>query len=289
MAGPRRIGLTANLDKPQALPVAARLRDSLSAAGCTVLADEDLAPHLGLEPSGPDGLAAADLVVSLGGDGTLLNTVRVLGPGMCPVLGLNLGGLGFLTAFSSNDIDSGVPAIVAGDYAIESRHLLRAEFESDGRPASLEALNEILIDEGSMPRRSVVLRTEVAGAYVGTFTADGLIVGTPTGSTAYSLSAGGPIVNPRLPALVLTPVCPHSLAIRPLVIEEHETVVVESLLPGVTLRLTADGQDARSASDHHPIRIGLSDRTVDLAFLRGRPWYELLRTKLSWGGIPKDR
>jgi len=289
MAGARRIGLAANLDKAQALPVAERLRDSLTAAGCTVLAGDELAPRLGLEPSPITELAAADLVVSLGGDGTLLNTVRDLGKNACPVLGLNLGGLGFLTAFSSNDIDAGLPAIVAGDYAIESRHLLRADFESGGNPAHLEALNEILIDEGSSPRRTVVLRVRVSGADVGTFTADGLIVATPTGSTAYSLSAGGPIVYPTLPGLVLTPVCPHSLAIRPLVIEEHEPVVVESLLPGVTLRLTADGQDALAATDSRPIRIGLSDRKIDLAFLRGRPWYELLRTKLNWGGIPKDR
>jgi len=145
------------------------------------------------------------------------------------------------------------------------------------------------MDEGTFSRRAVVLKVQVDGSYVGTLTADGLIVATPTGSTAYSLSAGGPILKPTLPALVLTPICAHSLAIRPLVFGEDEEVVVENLLAGVTLKITGDGQEAFRVADGTTVRVRRSDRKVRLAFLRDRSYYEILRSKLNWGGIPKDR
>jgi NAD+ kinase len=207
-----------------------------------------------------------------------------------PVLGINLGGLGFLTAVSSHEVETAIGAILEGSYTLEDRHLLRATFQRESeRDVVLDGLNEIMIDEGTFTRRAVVLKVTVEGAYVGTFTADGLIVATPTGSTAYSLSAGGPILKPTLPALVVTPLCPHSLSIRPLVFGEDEIVEVENLLPGVTLKITADGQDASRVAPGSRITIGLSPRKVRLAFLEGRSYYEILRSKLNWGGIPKDR
>jgi NAD+ kinase len=129
----------------------------------------------------------------------------------------------------------------------------------------------------------------VEGAYLGTFTADGVIVATATGSTAYSLSAGGPIVYPGLPILLVTPICAHSLAVRPLVFHEEETLEVENLLPDVSLKVTSDGQDAHRVGPGRLIRISRSERKVQLAFVGHRPFYEILRTKLNWGGIPKDR
>jgi NAD+ kinase len=135
----------------------------------------------------------------------------------------------------------------------------------------------------------VVLRLSIDGSDVGTFTADGLVVATPTGSTAYSLSAGGPIVHPGIPALLVTPVCAHSLAVRPLVFGEEEVIEVENLLPDASFKVTADGQEAHSVAPGRSVRVGVSTREARLAFVGDRPFYEILRTKLNWGGIPKNR
>ncbi len=206
------------------------------------------------------------------------------------MLGINLGGLGFLTAVPSDEIEPCLDAVLAGAFRVEDRPMVMARVREDGgREAELHALNDIVIDEGTFNRRAIVLKMTIDGAYVGTFTADGLVVATPTGSTAYSLSAGGPIVHPLVPALVVTPMCAHSLAIRPLVFGLDEAVEVENLLHGVFLKITADGQDAHRVAPGSPIRIGVSPRKVRLAFLGRRPYYEILRTKLNWGGIPKNR
>lgn len=294
MGAPRRFGLVANLHKPVAVDVARKVSGRLRAEGRAVLPKADLAAALGESPVG-DSWLDVDFLICLGGDGTLLNAVRALEGRPTPVLGINLGGLGFLTAVPPDRVDACLDAILDEAYVLEDRNLLRAAFqrpgsaEGTGDPVELEALNEIMIDEGSFERRAIVLKVHVADAYIGTFTADGLIVATPTGSTAYSLSAGGPILHPSLPALVLTPVCAHSLSIRPLVIRNDEEVRVENLLPDVSLKLIADGQKASPVANGSPIRIGLSARAARLAFLAGRPYYEILRTKLNWGGIPKDR
>jgi NAD+ kinase len=290
MAKPQRISVQANLDKPQALPVVRKAVERLRAAGVEVLLKRDLAEALGDRPHEDGFLDDTELLLCLGGDGTLLNAVRSLEGREVPVLGVNLGGLGFLTAVPDDEIDLCLEAVLAGSYRLEDRPLIMARVrEKDGPEVVLHALNDMVIDEGTFNRRAVVLKMTIDGAYVGTFTADGLVVATPTGSTAYSLSAGGPIVHPALPALVVTPMCAHSLSIRPLVFGDREAVEVENLLSGVELKITADGQDARVVAPGTPIRIGISERRVRLAFLGRRPYYEILRTKLNWGGIPKNR
>jgi len=277
-----------NVAKPAAAPTALRILEYLEGAGIQVILDEDVAAAVGR--GGNDAHHDVDLLLSLGGDGTMLRAVRLLAGREIPVLGINLGGLGFLTAISSEELDECLEAVATGSYRVEDRKLLQAvAHESGGGEIVLRALNDIVVDEGSFTRRAAVLKMSIDGAYVGTFTADGLIVATATGSTAYSLSSDGPIVHPGLPALVVTPICAHSLSIRPLVFREDEEVEVENLLPGVSLKVTADGQDAHHVEPGGSIRIGLSDRKARLAFVGNRPYYEILRTKLNWGGIPKDR
>jgi NAD+ kinase len=287
---PRHLGIVANLRKPDALPVARALQRRLTGAGRRVSLAPNLAAALG-EEGGPPGVPhESDLLLVLGGDGTLLSTVRDMKDSTTPVLGINLGGLGFLTAVSSSEIEDCVAAVIGGRFTVEERHLLRATFRGDaGVETVIDALNEVVLDEGTFTRRAIVLEVHVDGVDVGTFTADGLIVATPTGSTAYSLSAGGPIVKPTVPALVMSPVCAHSLSIRPLVFSEDEVVEVQNRIPGVTVKITADGQASYWIQDESPIRIELSPRKARLAFLEGRPYYEILRSKLNWGGIPKDR
>jgi len=290
MNKPRSVHILANLKKGDALDVARRSLDRLEKEGVLVRLESDLARGLG-RPSDPNlGPRDADLILCLGGDGTLLAAVRSLEGAATPILGVNLGGLGFLTAISSEDLDVCLDAIAGGSYRVEERHLIKAHAsDAAGADLVLHALNDIVVDEGTFSRRAAVFRMSIAGSYLGTFTADGLIVGTATGSTAYALSAGGPIVHPWLPVLLATPICAHSLAIRPLVFSEEETLEVENLLPDVSLKITADGQNAHRVSAGSCIRIAKSERIARLAFVGDRPFYEILRTKLNWGGIPKDR
>jgi NAD+ kinase len=288
MNKPKRVLIRANLNKKDALAVSERIRNRLTGEGIDVLFQRQVAEARDEPP--PETAKDVDLVLCLGGDGTMLSAVRWLGGREIPVLGINLGGLGFLTAISNDELEACLNSIVSGTYRIEARHLLMATGEEEeGGQIELHSLNDIVVDEGSFTRRSAVLKMSISGAYVGTFTADGLIVATATGSTAYSLSAGGPIVHPELPGLVVTPIAAHSLSIRPLVFSEEETVEVENLLHGVSLKITSDGQDAHRITPGTTIKIQRSRRQAYLAFVGDRPYYEILRTKLNWGGIPKDR
>jgi len=286
----QRIYIMANPGKRDAVRVARHIRDRFRERKVEVRFEPELAEHLDAGAGTPRVAAEDDLVLALGGDGTLLKTVRKMEGLEVPILGINLGGLGFLTSVPSEEIDPALDAVLAGNYRIREQRLLRAVGEgAGGEGLELYALNDIVLDEGTFARRAVVLRMTIGGAYIGTFTADGLIVSTATGSTAYSLSAGGPIVHPRLPALVATAICPHSLAIRPLVFGQEEVVEVTNELQGVSLKVTADGQGAYRLAGGYPITIGLSDRLARLAFVGARSYYEILRTKLNWGGIPKNR
>jgi NAD+ kinase len=286
----RRIYIMANPGKPEAVSVARHVYDRFREQKVEVRLDPEVAPDVDPSAAAPRMSPDDDLVLALGGDGTLLKAVRKMDGLEVPILGINLGGLGFLTSVPSEEIGPALDAMVAGNYRIREQRLLCAEGEgADGEPLELYALNDIVLDEGTFARRAVVLRMTIGGAYIGTFTADGLIVSTATGSTAYALSAGGPIVHPRLPALVATPICAHSLSIRPLVFGQEERVEVTNELEGVSLKVTADGQGAHLLAPGRPIAIGLSDRVARLAFVDTRSYYEILRTKLNWGGIPKNR
>lgn len=288
MNKPKLVLIRANLNKNDALSVSEHIRGRLSGEGIEVVFQRQVAEAR--EEPFSETMEKADLILCLGGDGTMLSAVRWLGGRGVPVLGINLGGLGFLTAISSEELDTCLDAIISGSYQVEDRHLLMATGEEEGGGSlELHSLNDIVVDEGSFTRRAAVLKMSINGAYVGTFTADGLIAATATGSTAYSLSAGGPIVHPELPAVVITPIAAHSLAIRPLVFSEDEVVEVENLLQGVSLKITSDGQDAHRVAAGTAIRIQRSPRRARLAFVGRRPYYEILRTKLNWGGIPKDR
>jgi len=291
MHPPKTVGLIANLTKKSAASTARRLMERLGDAGIRVLPQSELAASLGVEKAASEeAWMDADLILCLGGDGTLLSVARAISPREGPLLGLNLGGLGFLTAVPCEEVDELADAVIAGRYVLENRHFLRVVLEyPEGSSAAIEGMNEIVIDEGTHSRRALALRVSVDGTQLGPFTADGLIVATPTGSTAYALSAGGPIIRPSVSAMVLTAICPHSLAVRPLVFGEDEEVVVESLLPDVAPKVTVDGQETLDVPHGTRIHIGRSPRSLQLAFLEGRPYYEILRSKLNWGGIPKDR
>lgn len=223
------------------------------------------------------------LVIVLGGDGTLLSAARAFGATGTPILSVNLGFLGFLTEVRLSELYPTLESWCAGCHQIEERAMLHAElWRNDGRHSSYEALNEIVVSKGDIARMGD-FAVELDGKKVARFRADGVIVSTPTGSTAYTLAANGPILTPDVDALVVTPICPHLLTLRPIVVrgESSLTVRVEGI-PNVAL-LTVDGQQAVELQRGDEVRCHRSANAVKLVRLSDSGFFEALRTKLSWG------
>jgi NAD+ kinase len=226
-----------------------------------------------------------DLLVVLGGDGTMLGAARLVGERRIPVLGVNFGWLGYLTEFTLDELFPSLDGLRNGDFSVDHRMMLEVTLERDGRViASHRALNDAVVNKGA-PVRMIELDCYIDGMFVSTFRADGMIVATPTGSTAYSLSAGGPIVHPRMSAILLTPICPHMLSNRPVVIPGESLVEVVFRRAGEDLMLTVDGQVAISLQPDDRVTIVQSDCTFDLVRPPNRNYFEVLKTKLKWGNM----
>ena len=229
-----------------------------------------------------------DLVVAIGGDGTLLHAARHVAARDVPLLGINRGRLGFLTDISPEHMLDAIDAILAGDYLAERRLMLAARtVNSTGD--TLFALNDVVLQKGETGRL-LDFTTMVDGVYVNTHRGDGLIVATPTGSTAYALSCGGPIIQPNVDALVMVPICPHTLSDRPLVLPTTSTVQV-SLDHGShgSAHVVYDGEALGRLAEGETLSIALAAETVTLLHPRDYNYYELLRSKLNWGRANRDR
>ena len=229
--------------------------------------------------------ASLDLVVALGGDGTLLGAARSLPPEV-PILGANLGTLGFLTEVSRAELYPSMVQVLDGQFEIERRALLDLEVRrADGSPPlSFSAMNDAIVTKSALAR-IIQLTLSVDGGVVARYRSDGLIISTPTGSTAYNLSAGGPILDPRLPVLVLTPICPHALSLRPIVVPDSTRVEVTLETQRERVYLTLDGQEGTALGFGDSVRATRSDRSVGLVRVTGRTFYDSLRGKLRWGGL----
>jgi NAD+ kinase len=226
----------------------------------------------------------ADMLIVLGGDGTLLAASHLLDERQVPVLGVNFGHLGFLTEITLADLYAALQSVLDGHYEYDDRRMLRALVRRQGQPDETgDVLNDVVITKASLSR-IIELEVAVDGLFVSSFRADGLIVSSPTGSTAYNLAAGGPILHSRLPAMVLTPICPHMLTNRPLVISDEATVEL-SLRHAQEgdAHLTLDGQRGFPLLPRDSVRVTRSPRSVRLVKAPGRDYYEVLRTKLKWG------
>jgi NAD+ kinase len=225
----------------------------------------------------------ADLIVVLGGDGTMISTARMVGDSDALVLGINYGGLGYLTEVRIEEMFPAIEAILAGEFEIDRRVMLDVELRRDGTMAETgRVLNDVVINKAAIAR---IIRIEVrlSGLFVNSFRADGLIVSTPTGSTAYNLSAGGPIVYPSMNAVVLTPICPFTLTNRPIVIPDHAEIEIalENEDEGVVLSLDGQTGYPMLAGDHVVIR--KSTTTFNLVQPANRNYFDVLRDKLKWG------
>ncbi len=259
--------------------VAEELGRWAAARGVVVLGEEEGAARIaaGVAPG-------VDLLVVLGGDGTLLSAVRALDGHPVPLLGVNLGTLGFLTEIAVGELFPTLEAFLRGDTALEPRASLRATVERGGRAlGTYRVLNDVVVNKGALAR-ICELEVTVDGRVLTTYKADGLIVATPTGSTAYSLSAGGPLVSPDLPATILSPICPHTLTQRPFLLKD--TAVIEVLLGAKNgeVYLTLDGQEGFELEEGDRVRVVTSRRRVLLVRSPARDYYQVLRTKLMWGG-----
>lgn len=232
--------------------------------------------------------AAPDIILSFGGDGTLLRTARYIGTRAIPILGIKLGRVGFLTSAMPDQIDDVVAALARGEYTIESRTMITATITTaDGKIyEGGAALNDVVVHKGGVAR-VVRLQVEVDGEAVGGYSADGLIVATPTGSTAYSLSAGGPVVVPGVDALVVTPICPHTLAVRPLVVPADATIDVHVLPPwgSEDVLLSFDGQVGTPLEPEAHVRITRAPHHARLVRIGSEGFFQRMRRKLKWGDL----
>lgn len=242
------------------------------------------------EPFTPELTPDLDLLVTLGGDGTLLRGARLVAPHGTPVLGINLGRLGFLTSLLPADLENGLEAMMAGNINIDERLVLQVEAEkADGsRHGELLAVNDVVLHRGGVARM-IHMRVHAHGEEVGSYSADGIIIATPTGSTAYSLSAGGPIVPPTLDCILATPICPHTLAVRPIILGPDETVRVEVLSPTEELILTIDGQQAAQLQPGDHLIACRAKKPLRLIRFPGQTFFSTLRRKLGWGGTNSYR
>jgi NAD+ kinase len=233
------------------------------------------------EPSQLDGL------VTLGGDGTLLRGARLLDGRDIPILGVNLGRLGFLTSCQSEDFEAALRNLASGDYVAQPRMALSARVIDQAGQARKQwrALNDFVLHKGGFAR-VVRLNVFVDDESIGTYAADGIVISTPTGSTAYSLSAGGPVVVPTLESIVLTPISPHTLAIRSLVIPADAEVTVEANESPTELLVTVDGQVGTSFVKGEKLKIRRADSPVRIVRFPGATFFERMRVKLGWGGLP---
>jgi NAD+ kinase len=282
----RQVGVALKPNKPEAGAVVRDLLTWLRQRDREVLLDPAAAaacPSCGPGLTRAAMVAKADVVVVLGGDGTILSVSRLMGARQVPILGVNLGGLGFLTEVTLPELFPALEAVLRDEGAVSHRRMLAAEVRRAGeRVGEYEALNDIVITK-TAPSRIVELETFVNGEYVATYRADGLIVATPTGSTAYCLSAGGPILYPTLPALVVIPICPHTLTNRPLVLPDSARVEIVQRSTGEDVHLTVDGQVDVQLQHRDTVVVGRSAHSVTLVKSPKLNYFELLRTKLRWG------
>ena len=223
------------------------------------------------------------LVIVLGGDGTLLSAARAIGGREIPLLPVNLGGLGFLTAITAEEIYSALERGFRGEHRVGTRRMIHCELRREGTTmACYEALNDVVITKASLARM-IDIRTHVDEHYVCTYKADGLIVATPTGSTAYSLSAGGPIIFPTVATLCITPICPHMLTNRPVLVPDDMRIRMTNLAEDRTAFLTIDGQIGEPLCEGDEVVCSKSSMKILLVRPPRMMYFDVLREKLSWG------
>lgn len=283
---PKTVGLIANANKPGAAELVRAIRAEFEKHSLPVMVESETA-RLGGEittHSIADLGRETDLLIVLGGDGTILNVVAALGDSIQPIFGINIGSLGFLTCAASAAYKDAVACIAAGKIKLSERAVLDVEIDNPGaNDQVLRCLNDAVFSRGEISRL-IRLEVRVNGETLTEFNADGLIIATPTGSTAYSLSAGGPILSPESRSLVITPICPHTLTNRSIIIGEDAVVEVQATERDYPVFLTLDGRKPMQLEIGGVVRVRKAARSLPLAALPGVSFFSVVRQKLKWRG-----
>ncbi|MDP1608148.1 MAG: NAD(+)/NADH kinase [Chlamydiales bacterium] len=274
------IALFPNEHKQSSFELAANIRAFLVDKGITVVAEDEKAPLIGAIPFSSVDPDKVEFLISMGGDGTILRLSNLYGHLKAPILGINLGHLGFMADIPISDIYPSLSDLLNGAYTIDHRLVLEGQASNGQR---LKSVNDIVIHRAKN-YRLIELAIHVDGVYVNTFVADGIIVATPNGSTAYSLAAGGPILSPSLDAFVITPICPHTISNRPIVLTSNHTVTIQYLSNYDPIEIRADGLEAIEMKKDEVFSIKRSAQTFKLVNLQRHEYFTTLRSKLHWSG-----
>lgn len=286
-----RFGITGNPEKAELPTIVKKLIHRFQRDGIDYVVHANLAPALRKELNKsllakitfqPDRAlpSSCDMLISLGGDGTILRVARLVAEKGTPILGVNLGKLGFLAEVSLDELDDCITAILNKRYVIEDRMMLQAQ--ANGSRHRFYALNDIVVDKAGSSR-VMDIETYVDNEYLATFSGDGLIVSTPTGSTAYSLANGGPIVTPANTAMVISPICPHTLTIRPVLVPDSCTIQLKIPSAPGKIHFIADGQQEQFLTPPVEVIVKKAPFTARLVKRKNSSYYDLLRRKLHWG------
>ena len=286
-----RIGIIAKRNKPEAVNITRNLVDWFRLKKIEVYIEDEMANLLGPHASGPhlnptqreDFPTQVEMIIVLGGDGTILSVARLVGDHKVPILGVNLGGLGFLTEITLEELYRVLERVVQGDFVTNERVVLTAAVIRKGeRMAEFTVLNDAVINKGALAR-IIDIETTVNGEYLTTFKSDGLIFSTPTGSTAYNLSAGGPIVYPSLHCIIITPICPHTLTNRPIMVPDDVEIRAILKTKQQEVILTLDGQQGFPLEMEDVVEVRKAEDRILLIKSPHRHYFEVLREKLKWG------
>jgi NAD+ kinase len=291
MTSIKRIGVVVKPHRPEALETLCKLTEWLTACGITLVGapavDRERIEHetgCVIEVIAEEELPQkVDLILVLGGDGTMIATARMLGDCEVPVIGVNYGGLGYLAEFRIDELFTALESILAGDYKLEQRVMLAVELRrGDELVTTNRVLNDVVMNKSALAR-IIHIETYLNDQFVNLFRADGLIVSTPTGSTAYNLSAGGPIIFPTMNTVVITPICPFTLSNRPIVVPDDSVIEIRLMTEKEDVALTLDGQVGFPIQARDRVIIRKSNTTFNLVQPKNRNYFDLLRDKLRWG------
>ncbi|NWG04527.1 MAG: NAD(+)/NADH kinase [Syntrophaceae bacterium] len=287
----KRIGIIAKQNKPEAIPLVRNLIEWFQPKKMEVYVEDGMVEQFPPALAGPhlnvarreDIPAKVEMVIVLGGDGTLLSVARLVGDHRVPILGVNLGGLGFLTEITLEELYRVLDKVIQGDFITDERVVLNASVIRRGeRMAEFLVLNDAVINKGALAR-IIDIETTINGEYLTTFKSDGLILSTPTGSTAYNLSAGGPIAYPSLHCIIITPICPHTLTNRPIVIPDDVEIRATLKTKQQEVILTLDGQQGFTLEFEDVVEVKKGEGHIFLIKSPYRHYFEVLREKLKWG------
>lgn len=285
-----RFGLIANLKRPGAHNAIAAMQSWVSQHNHQIIGCAELRSTLPLHiPCLPrsDVASQVDVLVSMGGDGTLLAAARTVGEKGVPILGINLGSLGFLTQQTPQQLPKALEAVAAGQYVLDERMVLRAELRGTSTLAEPFALNDIVLDN-KPSGRTIEITLRVNGEDVVTYRADGLIIATPTGSTAYNLAVGGPILHPKMEAMIAAPIAAFSLNVRPMLFSPEDRLELLLSSEGRQAQLTIDGQVGSPLNDAERVLVTRAPHRLKLISFPGTSFYQFLTKKLHWGIAPRN-